>query len=349
MVTLADIAKQTGVSINTVSLVLRNRPLQIPVRPDTIARIKRVAGELDYRPNRAAQMLRFKRSNLIGLVVREFRHPLFASINQTLIGELERRGFEVLVTDVPDFNDSKHIEDLYNHQIEGLVIGPFYSGPVCPFLRRIADQRFPVVEFFHDGEIAMDGVTIDKTGAVAKVVRHLAGMGHRRIGCIVSNPEHPMLEGYRRAMRDAGLSIHRAWINPMYGGIENGRELGRRILAGRNDPTAYFFHDDNAAIGFMRGLHEHGFRVPQDIAVAGYGDTPIATYNLVSLTSVRLPIQKIVEGIVRQLTARLEKKPVRSWPPVRTGGWQRLVLQGELVVRESSQLRRVGQGTDSSE
>src|ERR1043166_933451 len=129
MVTLADIAQRTGVSINTVSLVLRNRPLQIAVRQSTIDRIKTTAKELDYRPNRAARTLRLQKSNLIGLVVREFRHPLFAGINQELIAELERRGFEVLVTDVPDLGESKHMEDLYNHQIEGLIVGPFYGGP----------------------------------------------------------------------------------------------------------------------------------------------------------------------------------------------------------------------------
>jgi len=332
MITLADIAARTGVSINTVSLVLRNRPLQIPVRPDTIDRIKRTARELDYRPNRAARTLRLKRSNLIGLVVREFRHPLFAQINQELIGELEKRGFEVLVTDEPLFGNSKHMEDLYNQQVEGIIIGPFYSEPVNPFLSRLIEQRFPVVSFFHDGDIAMDAVTIDKPAAVEDVVRHFAQMGHRRIGCIVSNPKHRMLEGFRRAIKQAKLPAREEWIHVMYGRAENGYELGKKIPTGADDPTAYFFHDDAAAIGFLRALHECGVRVPQDVAIVGYGDTPSASYSLVSLSSVHVPIDQVAKGIVERLLNRLKKPSIRQW--------QQLVLQAELIVRESSNHQR---------
>lgn len=328
MVTLADIAARTGVSINTVSLVLRDRPLLIRVRPDTIARIKRVARELDYRPNLAARTLRFKRSHLIGLMVRDFYHPLFAQINQEIIAELERRGFKTLVTDEPDFECSKHMEDLYHHQVEGLIVGPFYGSPVCPFLRRLADQRYPVISFFHDGEVAMDAVTIDKPGAVAAVVKHLVDRGHRRIGCAVSKPTHPMLEGYRRAMRAAGLPVRSSWIHAVHGSAATGHALGKETLVGDDRPTAYFLHDDSAAMGFMRALHERGIRVPREIAVVGYGDTPPAAYGLVSLSTVCLPIPEVVRGLVDRLLARRDKRPVR--------GWQQLVLKGQVVVRESS-------------
>ncbi len=330
MVTLADIAARTGVSINTVSLVLRNRPLQIPVRQSTIDRIKSTAKELDYRPNRAARTLRLKKSNLIGLVVREFRHPLFARINQELIVELERRGFEVLVTDVPDFGEAKHIEDLYNHQVEGLIVGPFYNGPMHPLLKRLASQRFPLVAFISDGDHPMDCVTVDKAGAAAMAARHLIGEGHRQIGCVVSmNPQHPMTEGYKEAMKEARLAVRPEWMIGLLASPENGYELGKKITVGGSHPTAYYFHDDSAALGFMRALHERKVEVPRRVAVVGYGDSPPAAYNLISLSSVRLPITKLVEGIIERLLARLESRSV--------SGWQKLVLDGELIVRESSQ------------
>ncbi|MGW0810349.1 LacI family DNA-binding transcriptional regulator [Nonomuraea sp. NPDC002799] len=290
-VTIADVARHAGVSTTAVSKVLRNAYGVSAAMRD---RVKAAIDELGYRPHAAARAMR-GRTYTIGVLLPDLRNPFFPDILDGLYEQLAGTDYQVIiVTGGPDAKaETRAIDALVDRQVDGvLMVAPRVARAR---LEDVASGLPTVVLGPHEKSALYDAVLDDdETGAEA-VVRHLIGLGHRRIAHIGHHEETRrraavMLQTiraatYERVMREHGLADEIAVATTSYS-EEGGYRGARELLARSPRPTAIFAGADLAAFGALTALHEAGLTVPDDVSLAGYDNTRLAALSNISLTSV---------------------------------------------------------------
>ncbi|MFJ4703053.1 LacI family DNA-binding transcriptional regulator [Streptomyces sp. NPDC088768] len=293
-VTLKDVAQHAGVSIKTVSNVVRGAPR---VSESTRARVAKAVEELGYRPNPTARRLRTGRSGMIALVVPELVSPYFAELAQHVRTEATALGLTVLIEET--LGDPA--EEL---RLAGGVGASLLDGVILSPLHTTAEELAPVSGTFPLvllGErnyarerVAADHVLIDNVAAAHAATAHLAALGRTRIAAIGhdrkgSATSRQRLEGFQRALHEAGLPFDPR-LAPPVGEFDrrNGLEAMRALLAlpPGSRPDAVSCFSDLLAFGARRALYEAGLRVPEDIALTGIDGTEEARYGTPSLTTV---------------------------------------------------------------
>ncbi|MGP3959482.1 LacI family DNA-binding transcriptional regulator [Nonomuraea sp. 3N208] len=290
-VTIADVARHAGVSTTAVSKVLRSAYGVSPAMRD---RVKAAIEELGYRPHAAARAMR-GRTFTIGVLLPDLRNPFFPDILDGLSEQLTGTDYQVImVQGGPDIKvETRAIDALVDRQVDGILM-------IAPRVRRarleeVAAQMPTVVLGLHEKSALYDVVHDDDELGAELVVRHLIGLGHRRIAHIGHTPgrrdrtagtlDMIRAETYERVMREHGLESQIAVAQAAY--TEEGGYAGARELLGRSPrPTAIFAGADLAAFGALRALHEAGLSVPADVSLAGYDNTRLAALSNISLTSV---------------------------------------------------------------
>jgi len=324
MVNSVEIARRLGVSQPTVSLVLNGRWQQHRICKATRDRVLRAARELNYRPNRLARGLASRKTNTIGLIIQTVDHPVQSALNERLIHLIEARKFEALITVVPDFSDTREMEELYHsHYPEGMIVGPLYSAQPNAFLRQLSRQHFPLVGFEGDFPVPFDQVTQDRPATLRKAFDHLAEQGHRKIGYIQAQPDerHEKLVAEIAGERFGGIYVY-------WGKFENGYRFANNLPSGPDVPTAYVFQDNCFAAGFVRGAFKCGIRIPDDVAFVVCGYCEMGDYLTTSLTTVYADLNELAEKVVDLTLARIRGEA----PPEP----QHVIVESRLVVRESS-------------
>jgi LacI family transcriptional regulator len=174
-------------------------------------------------------------------------------------------------------------------------------------------------------------VSVDDEQAAARMTRHLLELGHRRIGFILGLPDqgssHDRLAGYHSAIAEAGLVFEPVLVEQGLYNYESGYSAARRLLALEPAPTAIFASNDHMAMGVLTAAHEQGLKIPDDLSVAGFDDSPMARFAWPPLTTVRQPITQVARLATEQLVLRLEQPdaPIRHF-----------VLHSDLVRRAST-------------
>lgn len=332
-ITSQKVAERAGVSRTTVSFVLNDVDAQIS--PETRQRVLQAAHELGYVPDAAARSLASGRTHILGLVICQppDHITIDAYIHQVIYGLSEagrERGFRVLLEAVEDVSQP----DAYIHlvrakRIDGILLsGPRSDDNQLPAL--IADG-FPIVLLGRLNHELVSFVDIDNEAAACHAVTHLAQLGHRRIGCITNGPlsytsATERLQGYRQALRQAGLPEDEALIR--YGEFEpeSGYRAMQALLSLTLQPTAVFVASDVVAFGAMAAARDAGRRVPEDLAIVGFDDVPMSRYFNPPLTTVRLPAVEQGRRGGEVLIDLIEGKSIVE---------SRLVLPTQLVVRQS--------------
>ncbi len=333
-VTSRDVAERAGVSRTTVSFVLNNVP-GANISEETRQRVLQAAKELGYVPNAAARSLASRRTYTLGLVlVRNQSHiAADAFLPQVIHGLAEatrHAGFRLLLEPVEDISHP----DAYIHlvrakQIDGIVL----SGPRSDDeqLRALVDEDFPVVLLGQLPGNSACFVDVDNRSAARRAVEHLIRLGHRRIGCITNAPPEytggaHRLAGYRDALESADLTFEERLVR--FGDFvpESGYQAAHSLLREATPPTALFVASDVVALGAMAAIREHGLTIPDDIALVGFDDVPLARYVDPPLTTVRLPATELGRQAGQMLINLVQhgKVAVRS-----------VMLETELVIRAS--------------
>ena len=328
--TSADVAARAGVSRTTVSFVLNYRTdIQIP--DGTRQRVFRAASELGYHPHAPARQLAAGRSNVLGLVLRQSAKQVAvdATLAETLRGlasAARAAGSRVMVE--PLAPDGTYEGLLRAHQTDGLVV----SGPRIddPSLAELVDDGFPVVIQGSLGGLDAPSVDIDNVAAAAGAVRHLLGLGHRRIACITNAPltytaAHERLQGYREALEAAGIEYDDTLVEEGAFDAASGERAANTLL-GRTAFSAMFVASDVLAIGAASALREMDRRVPDEVSIVGFDDIALAAYVDPPLTTVRLPAFEIGQAAGRALLDRIADRAVAL----------RTLLPTELIVRGST-------------
>jgi LacI family transcriptional regulator len=342
---MKDIARDLGVSVVTISKVLRNHPdVGEQTRERVLARVK----ELDYRPNLAARSLVTGRTYLIGLVIPDLLHPFFAEIAKSLSGALRKDGYYLIVSsseEDPDLEEQE-INQLLARRLDTLIIASCRSTVDLFF--RIEKQQTPYVLI----DRSLPGLTanfvgVDDEAAGALATQHLIDIGCKRIAHISGPETSPGMrrkEGYERALTRCGLkAVDDYIVTEGKGDVEtkqHGAAAMRRLLRCKPRPDGVFCFNDPLAMGAMNHALDQGLRVPEDIAIIGCGNLHYDDSLRVSLSSIDQHSRQIGEEAARITLAILNSK-VPPRPEV-------VVLQPELIVRRSTQ-RRVAKRLSASD
>lgn len=328
-VTIRDVAAKAGVSINTVSRVVNDRP---DVKPATREHVQRVIAELRYRPNSLARSLIRRSSRTVGLVVTDCTNPNTARQIQVVQQVMATAGYAVLIFDSQeDGADQLAATDLLEDQVvEGIILTPAGSrGGGLPGL----SQRLPVVLLNReiDEPIDCDLVLNDNAGGARLATEHLIELGHRRIGYVTARKAvstvRDRLAGYRGALIAADLAADDRLVVRSEITVEDAAAATRILLERQDRPSAILAYNDLMAVGVLAAVTGAGLRVPEDIALVGYDDIAYAPYLGVPLTTVRQQTQRMAETAAKLLLDRFEGAEMAP---------RRVVLAPELIVRRSS-------------
>jgi LacI family transcriptional regulator len=341
--TSAEVARQAGVSRTTVSFVLndvRDRGISEATREKVLA----VARELGYEPNAAARMLVSGSSGSVGLVIPKAAHlysdvflsQLVASVNEAC----HRSGLKLLIETTEDEGNEPggFVNLVRARRIDGLIVVNLRASE-HQHLHRIADAGIPLVVFGCGiaGLERFHTMGRDNLAATQAAVAHLQGLGHRRIGHVSFAPPDYLSvnereRGWREALAAQGVAPDPAWLEHGDISAESGYQATRRLLARQQQLpaerriSALFAGNDTIAFGAMHAIHAAGLRVPDDIAVVGYDDIPLAAFANPPLTTIRTdPVahgREAMQRLVAQLRGQTQVASPASVVP-------------ELVVRRS--------------
>jgi LacI family transcriptional regulator len=332
--TQRQIAEEAGVSRTTVSLVL-NDVSDARISPETRQRVIKVARRLNYYPDAAARTLVSGRTHTIGFVLCQSPDRIFADafLPEVLRGvgdAVQENGFRVLIHSVEDVTASEAYIGLVREKYtDGIILsGPRSDDEQLPRLRA---EDFPIVLLGQLSGSDIPFVDVDNVGAARQAAEHLIGLGHRRVGMITNAPleytaARDRLAGYRQALEKADLAFDESLVR--YGDFceGSGRVAMNQLLNLPEYPTAVFVACDMVAFGALEAIKERGLTVPDDVALVGFDDVPLAHYVDPPLTTVRLPAYRLGYRAATLLTQLIGGE---------TSEEQGILLQTELVVRQS--------------
>lgn len=324
---LIDVAEAAGVSLASASRAITGRT---GISPEVAEHVRDVARRLGYEPNMHARSLAGGLAPTIGLVVNEIGDPYFAEIASGVIRSAtpEGRSVQIAQAERTPSSELAQVRSLVRQRIGSIIIaGSGYAdsaseGPMAQTLTDFerAGGRAAVIGRHH---LPVDAVLPDNVGAGASVGRHLADLGHRRIGVVAGPPDlstvADRLAGLREGTSTSGaelLVVTHEFTRE--GGIAGAVELLDR------DVTAVVGLNDAMAIGILSELRGRGKRVPDDMSVAGFDDVAVAADVAPALTTARIPMFQMGQHAVSLIL-----RPVSDEP-------RSITTTHELVVRGSS-------------
>jgi LacI family transcriptional regulator len=326
--TIRDVAREAGVSIATVSRVFNQAAL---VTDETAQHVRAVAARMDYWPNSAARSLITHRTHAIGVLLPDLYGEFFSEVIRGVDLAARREKYQVLVS-CTRANAETIVSAVraLRGRIDGLIVmAP--DADAATAVREFA-TRFPVV-LLNPGSRTMEcsAISIANEEGAYTAVKHLAGLGHKRIAMLAGptgnfDAEERRL-GYRRALADAGLEwspgLELAGDFSESSGFHAAAEFARM----RPRPSAVFAANDYMAIGLLGALRDADVRVPQDVAIVGFDDIAIAQYLNPALTTVRVDACELGERALQLLMPFARER--------RPAGPHRETLATSLVVRAS--------------
>lgn len=330
-VTIADVARQAGVSPMTVSRVINNKG---DVRASTRQRVMAVVEQLGYRPSSIARGLATRRTGALGLVVPDVANPFFADLVRGVEHGAYARGYNVFLCNSEE-DPQRELEILHlleEKQVEGLVLCS--SRLDAPALHALVARQSRVVLVNRQlRNRAVRSVTVDDEKGGYLATRHLLETGRRAVGLLAGpEPSHSgrlRARGYRAALAEFRAPSAEAWTGPCRPDVEGGLNAARELLERQPQLDGLVCFNDLVAVGALQACAEMGRAVPTDMAIVGYDDIALAALVTPSLTTCRVPRYELGRQAVRLLLEQLEG----SAEPA-----EDVVLQPELIIRQSAPL-----------
>jgi DNA-binding LacI/PurR family transcriptional regulator len=271
-VRIQEVARRAKVSSATVSRVLSNKP---HVREELKERVLRVVQDLGYEPNRVARSLRVQRSSVIGLIISDVRNSFFQQLARAVEDIAYQNGYAVFLcnSDEDPEKESLYVNVLRAERVAGVIMSP--TRETTNACKTLLVAGIPAVAI--DRSIlgtTLDSVLTDNSEAAYKLVRHLIGQGHKRIGSIFSDLSittgRERFEGYKRALREAGLPLDETLVRTGLPMDEDGYRLTKSLLESSKPPTALFTGSKLLTYGALHAMYDLGLAIPQDIALASF-------------------------------------------------------------------------------
>ncbi|MFJ6460116.1 LacI family DNA-binding transcriptional regulator [Streptomyces sp. NPDC091387] len=331
--TLEEVAARAGVGRGTASRVINGSPR---VSAHTREAVEAAVAELGYVPNRAARALAGNRTDAIALVVPEsesrfFAEPYFSDIVRGVGAALADTEMQLLLTLVGSDRERRRLAQyLTAHRVDGVLLVSVHADDPLPDL--LEQLGMPaVMNGRRSATEPLPSVDSDNFEGARSAVEHLASRGRRSIATITGRLDvyasQRRLDGYRKAVSEAGLEPDERLIALADFSEEGGVRAMRELLDRRPDVDAVFAASDLMAAGARQVLREAGRRIPDDVALIGFDDSAVARHMDPALTSVRQPIEEMGRTMTRVLLDMIAGK---------SDDRPQIVLPTELVVRDSS-------------
>ncbi|MGV7218048.1 LacI family DNA-binding transcriptional regulator [Bradyrhizobium sp. UFLA05-112] len=340
---IADVARLAGVSVATVSRTLARPEIVIE---ETRTRVLAAVRETGYTPNISARNLRARKTMVVLVAVPDIANPFFAEVLQGIDDTLSTAGYGLIIASLagsPE-KEARYVDLVCAGQADGVLLlcGHVMRSPD----RDLRDARVPLVAAceYISGE-SFPQVTIDNVGTASEAVRHLVELGHTNIAYL-SGPKSNILEqqrfeGYRQALREAGIAADSGLILPGDFTFRTGVEAGRTMLALESAarPTALFAANDEMAIGLIKTVQAAGLQVPTDLSVFGFDGIAYADYCEPTLTTVVQPRRDLGAAAAAELIALMTTG--------RAGPRKNIQLPATLALRDSTRPLRKSPGHSS--
>lgn len=335
MVTIKDVAREAGVSVATISRVVNG---SAAVKEETRRHVLDVAARLGYSPHGAARSLITSRTNTIGALLPDLHGEFFSEVIRSIDHAAHHGGFHLLLSSSHD--GEREIMTSFR-AMRGRVDGLIVMSPDLDARTAVHSfpDGFPVVLLNCPADReGYDSIVIANYGGARAAVSHLLELGHRRIAMITGRERNhdasERLRGFRDAMREAGITGDDAMESSGDFTEESGFRAARALLGVEHRPTAIFAANDSMAIGAISALREEGVRVPEDVAVVGFDDIPMARYMNPPLTTVHVDISALGTRATDCLLEQIHEE-IRGAHEHRQE-----VVPATLIVRGSSGIRR---------
>lgn len=329
-VTLKQVAKLAGVSINTVSRALNNKP---DISEETKRLVLKAASDLNYVPNLLAQGLRGKFARSIGVVVADIANPFFAEVIQGIEEVAFERGFAITVGNSDENPDKETVlvRTFANQHVAGILLTPCQKNDES--IRLLLGMKIPFVLIARRFELlSTNAVLNDDYSGAYQAVHHLLNAGRRRI--LFLNGPGPMwsatqrLQGYRSVIEAHGLSVADDLIRTCEPTMHGAFEAMTRIITEGIPMDAVFTFNDYMALGVMKALRNAGIRIPQDVAVMGYDGIDIGEMFEPTLSTVSIAKRRLGQEATGILLDMIESGD--------TGTPKQLILPPTLLIRGST-------------
>ncbi|MEO6264275.1 MAG: LacI family DNA-binding transcriptional regulator [Luteimonas sp.] len=329
-VTIKDVARRANVSVATVSRALNGH---VNVAEAVRRRVLGIAEELRYSPHHAARSLSSRRTDTIGVVLPDLHGEFFSELMRGIDGVARERGLHLLVSSYHGHPEEQAVAlRTMRGRVDGLLVMSPYVGNVDYLSDNLLPSLPAVLMNTHASAAGCSTLSVDNYGGARTMVRHLVDCGYRRIA-FISGPHdnfdaHERLRGYHDGLGES-LPDARPWVIRGDFNEASGHCAGRVLLTASQRPDAVFAANDMMALGCLFAFNQAGVRVPDEIALAGFDDIPLAYYVHPALTTMRVDIPELGGRAMRMLLDRVPGAPVATPEPLVT----------ELVVRESTRAR----------
>jgi LacI family transcriptional regulator len=306
MITMADVARVAGVSTSTVSHVV-NRTRK--VSEATERAVQEAIQTTGYTHDRIARSLATGRTRTIGLAMSALSNPYFAELAHAIEREAAQAGYTLLLADTHDDpeREQRATRDLLGRRVDGVILAP--SAQPSAALELLRKRAVPVVLIDRFMPLELDQIATENIAPTARLVEHLAGLGHERIGMIAGleglATSEERIEGYRRGLAAASLPFDPELVVRGDSDAEPARAAALRLLALDRPPSALVVTNNRMTIGVMRALREAARTVPDDIALVAFDDFEWADLFHPRLTTIAQATTQIGEQAVSMLLSRL--------------------------------------------
>lgn len=334
---IKQIAKAAGVSVATVSRVL-NHPEN--VAPSTRDKILKIMEEEEYKPNWFAQGLNFNKTKTIGLVIPHMLNSMYMEIAKGVEDVAQQKDYITFMCNVEKDTEieKNYIRQLLTRRVDGIIL--MFSSLDEEFIKYVEEQDVPVVLIGEDKcAKGFNTVKVDCRAGAEAIVSKLVENGHDSIGILYGNdPKQEsldMLEGYKNVLKSNDIKISDEYIKQVENTIEGGY-LGAKKMMAATPPKAIFTTSDEIAYGVMDAIKDCNLKVPEDIAVAGFGNARMSNLVEPKLTTVELPFHKmgvygarlLFDLIEAEDKEDVEEKNKKDEP-------RQIILQTKLKIRKS--------------
>lgn len=336
MITIYDVARAADVSPKTAARILGG---DYGGRPANRTSVLGAAKRLGYVRNLQAANLRSGHSRLLGVIVPDIQNPHYPAFYQHIHDTAITRGYHLLLSSTfgRAAEEKQALQMFEMNRVEGIILNAAEgeSDQECDeILARLVRSGVAVVIAGRPRRgLKVDESVVDNVAAAARAVTYLHRTGHRRLAFICGSFEtvagSERREGFRRGLSECGISEENAKITEGSFTISSGTSQTQGLLRESDRPTALIAANDLLAIGAIQAAQSAGLRVPQDLAVIGFGDNPLAQLITPKLTTLRLPIAQMATDCVNAVLERTAHRGKTS-PP------RRLEYQADLVIRESA-------------
>lgn len=333
--TITEIALRLNISPSTVSRALQDHKR---ISSETISKVKQMAEKLNYEPNNLASALRNGKSKIIGIIVPIINRHFFASFISGVEEIANSFDYKVIICQTYDdySNELKTVDALLSAQVDGILASVAKNSFDFSHYQKVLDRKIPLVLFDRETpEIQTSQVVIDDYFAAYTITENLINQGCRNIAHLTSNHKITLyknrLQGHLDALSDNNIEINPNLIVESALHLEDGRKSMQQLLQLNTNLDAVFSASDYAIMGAMQVCKENGISIPENIALAGFGNEPFTAFTSPEITTVN---QKSIEMGIKAAQLFFEMSENKNFTP------QKIILTPEVIFRNSTKLKK---------